>query len=160
MTYAEAIDRYGIDKPDLRNPLELVEVADLMSGVEFKVFAGPAAEPPDHRVAALKRARRRQAVAQGDRRLHRFVAHYGAKGLAYIKVNELAKGRDGLQSPIIKFLPDATVQGLHRTPRTERRRPGVLRRRQGEDRQRFAGALRVKIGHDLKLAKPGWRRCG
>jgi aspartyl-tRNA synthetase len=105
MTYAEAVERFGIDRPDLRIPLQLVEVADLMRGVDFKVFAGPAADP-DGRVAALK-------VPGGGTTLSRkeiddyteYVSRYGAKGLAYIKVNDVAKGRDGLQSPILKFFP-------------------------------------------------------
>ena len=112
MTYAEAMRRYGSDKPDLRIPLELVDVADLVKDCEFKVFAGPAADP-DGRVAALR-------VPQGGEKLSRkeiddytaFVARYGAKGLAYVKVNEATKGREGLQSPILKFLSDAAVAGL------------------------------------------------
>jgi aspartyl-tRNA synthetase len=151
MTYAEAIARYGIDRPDLSIPLELVEVADLMQGVDFKVFAGPAADP-DGRVAALR-------VPDGGRLSRKeiddytaFVAQYGAKGLAYIKVNEVAKGRDGLQSPILKFLPDATVAGLG------------LRDNDvvffGADKRKVVNdslaALRVRIGRDLGLVQPGW----
>jgi aspartyl-tRNA synthetase len=155
MTYAEAIAKYGIDRPDLSIPLELVEVADLMQGVDFKVFAGPAADP-DGRVAALR-------VPDGGRLSRKeiddytaFVAQYGAKGLAYIKVNEVAKGRDGLQSPILKFLPDATVAGL-----VARRRPpdkqlvvfGADKRKVVND---SLAALRVRIGRDLGLVRPGW----
>ena len=111
MSYAEAMHRYGSDKPDLRIPLELVEVSDLMAGVEFKVFAGPAADA-EGRVAAL--------AVPGGAELSRkeiddytdFVGRYGAKGLAYIKVNDDAAGRDGLQSPILKFLPDEAVAGI------------------------------------------------
>ncbi len=155
MTYAEAIARFGIDRPDLSIPLELVEVADLMTGVEFKVFAGPAADP-EGRVAALK--------VPGGGALSRkeiddytaFVAQYGARGLAYIKVNEVAKGREGLQSPILKFLPDATVQAL------------IARLALADGDLVFFGAdhkkvvndslaaLRVRVGRDLKLVKPGW----
>ena len=101
MSYAEAMRRYGSDKPDLRIPLELVDVADLVKGCDFKVFAGPAADP-NGRVTALR-------VPQGGRlsrkEIDDYTAHvgrYGAKGLAYVKVNELAKGREGLQSPILK----------------------------------------------------------
>jgi aspartyl-tRNA synthetase len=111
MSYAEAMRRYGSDKPDLRIPLELVDVADLVAGCDFKVFAGPAADPRG-RVTALK-------VPQGGKLSRKeiddytaFVARYGAKGLAYVKVNERAKGRDGLQSPILKFLSDAAVEGI------------------------------------------------
>ena len=111
MTYAESMDRFGNDRPDLRIPLELVEVSDLMQDVEFKVFAGPAADPKG-RVAALRvpgggELSRKQIDDYTD-----FVGRYGAKGLAYIKVNAVADGRDGLQSPILKFLPDDTVAGI------------------------------------------------
>ena len=108
MTYADAMRRYGSDKPDLRIPLELTELTDVMTDVDFKVFRrrGRPAGRPRRRAA---RARRRRADAQGDRRLHaRSSTIYGAKGLAYIKVNDAAKGREGLQSPIVKFLHDAT----------------------------------------------------
>jgi aspartyl-tRNA synthetase len=156
MTYAEAMRRYGSDKPDLRVSLELVDVADLVAGCDFKVFAGPAADP-DGRVAALR--------APGGGSLSRseidaytaYVGRYGAKGLAYIKVNEKAKGRDGLQSPILKFLSDAAVAGiLERTGATD----GDLIFF-GADRARVVcdalGALRLKLGHDLKLLQPGWK---
>ncbi len=155
MTYAEAIAKYGIDRPDLSIPLELVEVADLMTGVEFKVFAGPAADP-DGRVTALK--------VPGGGSLSRkeiddytaFVANYGAKGLAYIKVNEVAKGRDGLQSPILKFMPDATVAGL--ISRLALKDGDLVFF--GADKKKVVNdslaALRVKVGRDLKMVKPGW----
>ena len=102
---------YGSDRPDLRNPLRLTDIADLMAGVEFKVFRGPANDP-DGRVVALR--------APGGGKLSRkaiddftgFVGRYGAKGLAYIKVNDLARGSDGLQSPILKFLPEEAVFGV------------------------------------------------
>jgi aspartyl-tRNA synthetase len=156
MTYAEAMRRYGSDKPDLRVPLELVDVADLVAGCDFKVFAGPAADPQG-RVAALR--------APGGGNLSRseidaytaYVGRYGAKGLAYIKVNEKAKGRDGLQSPILKFLSDEAITGiLERTGAVD----GDLVFF-GADKARVVcdalGALRLKIGHDLKLVEQGWR---
>ncbi len=156
MTYAEALRRYGSDKPDLRVPLELVDVADLVVGSDFKVFAGPAADPRG-RVAAL-------CVPQGGKLTRKeiddyaaHVARFGAKGLAYIKVNEAAKGRDGLQSPILKFLSDAAVAGiLERTAAGD----GDLIFF-GADTAKVVsdalGALRLKIGQDLKLAVSGWR---
>jgi len=156
MTWAEAVERFGIDRPDLRIPLELVEVADLMRGVEFKVFADPAADP-DGRVAALK--------VPGGGTLSRkeiddytaFVARYGAKGLAYIKVNDPAKGRDGLQSPILKFMPDATVAGL--ISRLSLAAGDLVFF--GADKRRVVNdslaALRVKVGHDRGLVAEGWR---
>src|SRR3954469_4442421 len=112
ITYEEAMRRYGSDKPDLRIELELVDVADLVKGSDFKVFAGPASNPKG-RVVALR-------VPEGGSKLSRkeiddyttFVGRYGAKGLAYVKVNEKAKGRDGLQSPILKFLTDDAIAGI------------------------------------------------
>jgi aspartyl-tRNA synthetase len=156
MTYAEAMRRFGSDKPDLRIALELVDVADLVRGCEFKVFAGPADDPAG-RVAALR-------VPQGGRLTRKeiddytaFVARYGARGLAYVKVNETAKGRDGLQSPILKFLSDAAVAGiLERTGAAD----GDLIFF-GADKAKVVsdalGALRLRVGHDLKLIEGGWR---
>ncbi|MCP5327710.1 MAG: aspartate--tRNA ligase [Sinobacteraceae bacterium] len=156
LSYAEAMRRYASDKPDLRVPLELVDVADLVADCDFKVFAGPARDPKG-RVAALR--------LPGGGRLTRkeiddytaFVARYGAKGLAYVKVNEVARGRDGLQSPIIKFLSDAAVAGiLQRTGAVD----GDLVFF-GADSARVVndalGALRLKAGNDLGLATAGWR---
>jgi aspartyl-tRNA synthetase len=111
MTYADAMRRYGSDKPDLRNPLELVEVADLFKGVEFKVFAGPASDPAS-RIAALRLPAGGELTRKEIDDYTTLVGRHGAKGLAYIKVNERSKGRDGLQSPILKFLPDAAVNGV------------------------------------------------
>jgi aspartyl-tRNA synthetase len=157
MTYAEAMRRYASDKPDLRIPLELVDVADLVKDAEFKVFAGPAANP-DGRVAALR-------VPQGAQKMTRkeiddctaFVARYGAKGLAYVKVNEKAKGRDGLQSPILKFLSDAAVGGI--LSRTAAEDGDLIFF--GADTAKVVndslGALRIKVGHDLGLVQTGWR---
>jgi len=155
MTYAEAIARFGIDRPDLSIPLELVEVADLMTGVEFKVFAGPAADP-DGRVTALKIPSGGTLTRKEIDDYTAFVANYGAKGLAYIKVNEVAKGRDGLQSPIMKFLPDATVQGL--ISRLALKDGDLVFF--GADKKKVVNdslaALRVKVGRDRSMVKPGW----
>ena len=156
MTYAEAIRRYGSDKPDLRVSLELVDVADLVKGCDFKVFAGPAADPRG-RVTAL-------CVPQGGKLSRKeiddytaYVARYGAKGLAYVKVNDKAKGREGLQSPILKFLSDAAINGiLERTVASD----GDLIFF-GADSSNVVsdalGALRLKVGQDLKLVARGWR---
>ena len=156
MTYAEAMRRYGSDKPDLRVSLELVDVADLVKGCDFKVFAGPAADPRG-RVTAL-------CVPQGGKLSRKeiddytaYVARYGAKGLAYVKVNDVAKGRDGLQSPILKFLSDAAVAGiLERTSAAD----GDLIFF-GADSAKVVsdalGALRLKVAQDLKLVASGWR---
>ncbi len=156
MTYAEAMRRYASDKPDLRIPLELVDVADLVKDCEFKVFSGPSADP-EGRVAALR-------VPQGGEKLSRkqiddyaaFVARYGAKGLAYVKVNDVAKGRDGLQSPILKFLSDAAVAGLMQ--RTGAQTGDLIFF--GADKAKVVndaiGALRLKVGQDLGLVAEGW----
>ncbi|WP_127477766.1 aspartate--tRNA ligase [Sulfurivermis fontis] len=157
MTYAEAIGRYGSDKPDLRNPLVLTDVADLMRDVEFKVFAG-AANDAKCRVTALR-------VPQGGEKLSRkeiddytkFVGIYGAKGLAYIKVNDKAAGRDGLQSPIVKNIHDAALAGL--IERTGAENGDLIFF--GADKAKVVtealGALRIKIGHDLGLLEGQWR---
>jgi aspartyl-tRNA synthetase len=157
MSYAEAMRRYGSDRPDLRCPLELVDVGDLMRDVEFKVFSGPANDPHG-RIAGLR-------VPQGGERLSRkeiddytkFVGIYGARGLAYVKVNEIAKGREGLQSPILKFLPDAAIAGI--LERTGARDGDLIFF--GADKAKVVneslGALRVKLGEDLQLAEGTWR---
>ena len=156
MTFAEAMRRYGSDKPDLRVPLELADVADLVKDCDFKVFAGPAKDPTG-RVAALRvpggGAMPRSAVDGYTE----FVGRYGAKGLAYIKVNERARGREGLQSPIIKFLSDAALAGiLERTGAVDNDLVFF-----GADSAKVVsdalGALRLKIGQDLKLVQPGWQ---
>ena len=156
LTFAEALRRYGSDKPDLRVPLELADVGDLLEDCDFKVFAGPANDAAG-RVAAL--------CVPGGGALSRkqiddytaFVARYGAKGLAYVKVNERAKGRDGLQSPIIKFLKDAALAGI--LERTEARDNDLIFF--GADKAKIVndalGALRLKVGADLGLTRPGWQ---
>jgi aspartyl-tRNA synthetase len=156
LTYAEAMARFGTDRPDLRNPLELVEVADLVSGVEFKVFAGPANDP-DGRVAAIR--------VPGGSRLSRkeiddytgFVSRYGARGLAYIKVNDPTAGREGLQSPILKFLPDETVSAIMERTGAEAGDLVFF----GADKARVVndslGALRDRVAIDLGLLEEGWR---
>jgi aspartyl-tRNA synthetase len=156
LTYAEAIRRYGSDKPDLRVPLELVDVADLVRGCDFKVFAGPAADPAG-RVTALRAPKGGQLSRKEIDDYTAYVARFGAKGLAYIKVNETAKGREGLQSPILKFLSDAAVAGiLERTGAAD----GDLIFF-GADSAKVVsdalGALRLKLGQDLGIAEPGWR---
>ena len=157
LTYAEAIRRFGSDRPDLRVPLELVDVADLMAGVDFKVFAGPAADPKG-RVVALRLPRGGALSRKEIDDYTKFVGIYGAKGLAYIKVNEWgSKGREGLQSPILKFLPDATVDGI--LDRTAAEDGDLIFF--GADKATVVneslGALRVRLGQDLGLMEPTWR---
>jgi aspartyl-tRNA synthetase len=156
MTYAEAMRRYGSDKPDLRIALELVDVADLVRDSAFKVFSGPAADAHG-RVAALRvpegGALSRKAIDEYTA----FVARYGAKGLAYVKVNDPGRGREGLQSPILKFLGDEAVAGI--LGRTGAGSGDLIFF--GADTARVVndalGALRVKLGHDLGQVATGWR---
>jgi len=156
MSYAEAMRRYGSDKPDLRIPLELVDVADVMQPVEFKVFSGPANDT-DGRVAALRIPRGGELTRKEIDDYTDFVGIYGAKGLAYIKVNELAKGREGLQSPILKFLPDEAVEAI--LQRTGAQDGDLIFF--GADKASVVnealGALRIKIGHDKDILDHGWR---
>jgi aspartyl-tRNA synthetase len=156
MSYAEAMRRYASDKPDLRVALELVDVADLVADCDFKVFSGPAKDA-NGRVAALRVPGGGALTRKQIDEYTAFVARYGAKGLAYIKVTERAKGRDGLQSPIVKFLDDAAVAGiLERTGATDNDLIFF-----GADRARVVndalGALRLKVAQDLKLVTEGWR---
>ncbi len=150
LSFAEALARYGSDRPDLRNPLELVELADVMAEVEFKVFAAPA-QSASGRVAALRAPGggawpRKQLDDYAD-----FVAVYGAKGLAYIKVNDMAAGREGLQSPIVKFLPDSVLDAV--LARTGAVNDDVIFF--GADEASIVnaalGALRDQLGSDLGL---------
>jgi aspartyl-tRNA synthetase len=156
MSYAEAMRRYGSDKPDLRIPLELVDVADLVATCDFKVFAGPAKDPKG-RVAALRVPGGASMPRSQIDEYTAFVARYGAKGLAYVKVNEIAKGKDGLQSPIVKFLSDDAVKGI--LERTGAKDGDLIFF--GADSAKVVsdaiGALRIKVGHDQKLVEPGWR---
>jgi aspartyl-tRNA synthetase len=155
MSYAEAMQRFGSDKPDLRIDLELIEVADLMASVDFKVFAGPAADP-ESRVAALCVP----GGAEMSRKIiddyTKYVSRYGARGLAYIKVNDIDAGAEGLQSPILKFLPDEAVQGI--LERTGAKSGDLIFF--GADKANVVndalGALRCKVGEDRGLVADGW----
>ncbi len=156
MPYSEAMNRYGSDKPDLRIPLELIDVSDLMTDVEFKVFSGPATDPKG-RVAALK-------VTGGNDKLTRkqiddytkFVGIYGAKGLAYIKVNNVNDLAEGLQSPIVKFLPEAVRKQILERVAAETGDLIFF----GADKAKIVneslGALRISLGHDLNLFTRPW----
>ncbi|HHE6468253.1 TPA: aspartate--tRNA ligase [Providencia rettgeri] len=150
MTFAEAMRRYGSDKPDLRNPMELVDVADIVKGVEFAVFSGPANDPKG-RVAALKvpggaAMTRKQIDEYGQ-----FVSIYGAKGLAWMKVNERAQGLEGIQSPVAKFLNEDVInQLLDRTGAVD---GDILLFGAGAKNvvTDSMGALRLKVGRDFEL---------
>ena len=156
MSFRETLSRYGTDRPDLRIPFELVEVADLMRGVEFKVFAGPA-NTAGSRVASLRLPGGSQLTRQQIDGYTDYVRQFGAGGLAYIKVNTAAAGRDGLQSPILKFLPDEVISAL--VQRTEVSDGDLLFF--GADTEPVVndalGALRVRLGHDLGQVENGWQ---
>ncbi|HSD99860.1 MAG TPA: aspartate--tRNA ligase [Burkholderiales bacterium] len=156
LSYDEAIRRYGSDKPDLRVPLELTELTDVMKGVAFKVFAGPAAMAGG-RVAGLLVPRGGELTRGEIDAYTEFVGGHGAKGLAWIKVNDVAKGREGLQSPIVKNLSDEALRAL--VERSGAKDGDLMFF--GADRAKVVndalGALREKIGHERGYAQPGWR---
>ncbi|MFZ5555781.1 MAG: aspartate--tRNA ligase [Pseudomonadota bacterium] len=156
LTYDEAMRRFGSDKPDLRIPLELTELTDVMRGVDFKVFR-EAASLPDGRVAALCLPQGGQLSRKEIDDYAEYVQIYGAKGLAYIKVNALEKGVDGLQSPILKFLTADVVSVV--LGRTGAKDGDLIFF--GADRAKVVnealGALRLKVGQDRGLVEPGWR---
>ena len=156
MTYKEAMDRFGSDKPDLRIPLELVEISELVKDVEFKVFAAPANDP-NSRVAALKVPGGCDMTRKQIDDYTSFVGIYGARGLAYIRVNDRDKGVEGLQSPILKFFPAEVIENILE-------RCGAVTGDViffGADKyltvSESLGALRVKLGMDRDLVKPGWQ---
>ncbi|BBN59350.1 aspartate--tRNA(Asp/Asn) ligase [Hydrogenovibrio marinus] len=154
MPYSEAIEKYGIDRPDLRIPLQLVDVADLLQDIEFKVFSGPAKDPMG-RVAALRVPQGGTLSRKEIDDYTKFVSIYGAKGLAYIKVNDLAAGLDGLQSPIVKFFPDQAMEIMQRVGAEDGDIVFF-----GADNAKIVnealGALRCKLGEDLGLIEKEW----
>ena len=156
LSYQESMSRYGSDKPDLRVPLALSELTDLMKAVEFKVFRS-AAELSDGRIAALRIPNGGALTRKDIDDYTAYVAIYGAKGLAYIKVNEKAKGVEGLQSPILKFLPASVIKAI--LERTAAENGDLIFF--GADRAKIVNdslsALREKIGHDKGFAEPGWK---
>ncbi|MFE8071454.1 aspartate--tRNA ligase [Marinobacteraceae bacterium S3BR75-40.1] len=155
LSYAEAMQRYGSDKPDLRIPLELVDVADLVADVDFKVFAGPAKDAKG-RVAALRLPKGGELTRKQIDDYTKFVGIYGAKGLAWIKVNDLSKGGEGLQSPIVKFLGEKVAMTIMDRVGAEDGDLVFF----GADKTKVVneslGALRVKLGHDLGLLQSEW----
>ncbi|MDR4513285.1 aspartate--tRNA ligase [Nitrosomonas sp.] len=156
LTYAEAMHKYGSDKPDLRVSLELSELTDIMKDVPFKVFKD-AAEKPNGRVAALRVPNGSQLTRKEIDDYTQFVSIYGAKGLAYIKVNKREDGPEGLQSPILKFLPEEVIQSI--LERTGAQNGDLIFF--GADKTNIVneslGALRVKIGHQHGHASSDWR---
>jgi aspartyl-tRNA synthetase len=156
MSYAEAMRRFGSDRPDLRCPLELIDVADLMDDVEFKVFAGPAKDPKG-RVVAMRVPGGGELSRKDIDDYTKFVGIYGAKGLAYVKVNDVAQGRDGLQSPILKFLPDSAVDGIMQRTGAENGDLIFFGADKASVVNEAIGALRVRLGHDLQLMNGDWQ---
>lgn len=156
ITYADAMRRFGVDRPDLRIPLEFIDIADLLQQVEFKVFAQPANDPKS-RVVAL-RVPKGAAISRKeiDDYTH-FVCTLGAKGLAYIKVNHKEQGIEGLQSPILKFIPEETVWEILKRVNAQNGDLIFF----GADKAKVVndslGALRIRLGQDLGLIESGWR---
>ena len=155
LSYAESVARFGTDRPDLRIPLELVDLGDMMQDVEFKVFSGPARDPQG-RIAALRVPGGGEISRKDIDEYTRYVGKYGARGLAYIKVNDAAAGREGLQSPILKFLPDEVVAAI--LSRTGAGDGDLIFF--GADRASVVneslGALRVRLGHDRGMVRGDW----
>ncbi len=156
LSYQEAMSRYGIDRPDLRIDLELTDLTDLMKAVEFKVFSGPANDP-EGRIAALRVSGGSSLSRAQIDQYTEFVGQYGARGLAWIKVNDAAAGRAGLQSPILKFLPDEVVDGIIRRTRSETGDLIFFGADKAAVVNAALGALRVRLGHDLDRVEPGWK---
>ncbi|GEA09280.1 aspartate--tRNA ligase [Alteromonas sp. KUL42] len=156
MTYAEAMSRFGSDKPDLRNPLELTDVADLLKEVDFKVFSGPANDPKG-RVAAIRVPGGASLSRKQIDDYTKFVGIYGAKGLAWVKVNDTEAGLDGLQSPILKFLSEDITSAM--LARTGAQSGDILLF--GADSYTVVteamGALRLKLGEDFELLEGEWK---
>ena len=155
MPYSEAMNKYGSDKPDLRIPMELVDVAEFLQDIEFKVFAGPAKDPKG-RVAALKVPGGAELSRKQIDEYTKYVGIYGAKGLAWIKVNEIEKGVEGLQSPIIKFIGDDNTMKV--MDKIEAKNGDIVFF--GADKETVVnealGALRVKLGLDLNMLTRAW----
>ncbi|EMF7382971.1 aspartate--tRNA ligase [Vibrio parahaemolyticus] len=154
MPFSEAIRRFGSDKPDLRNPLELVDVADLVKDVEFKVFSGPANDEKG-RVAVIRVPGGAELTRKQIDGYAEFVGIYGAKGLAWMKVNDRAAGVEGIQSPVAKFLSEDVINGI--LDRTQAESGDIILF--GADKANIVaealGALRLKLGKDLGLTKEG-----
>jgi aspartyl-tRNA synthetase len=156
MTWAEAMERFGSDKPDLRIALELQTISDLLKDVEFKVFSGPASDP-EGRVAALRVPGGNTLTRKEIDDYTDYVGRYGARGLAYIKCNDVSQGRDGLQSPILKFLPDDAVQGIIERTGAETGDLIFFGADKASVVNESLGALRLKVGQDRGLVEAGWR---
>ena len=156
MTYAEAMRRFGSDKPDLRIPLELVDIADAVKHVEFKVFSGSANDPAG-RVAALRVPGAADLSRKDIDGLTEYAAKYGAKGLAWLKVDDLAKGRDGITSPVAKFLDDAALTQVLSLTGAASGDIVFFGAGAWKTVTDFMGALRIKLGRDRGLVENAWK---
>ena len=155
MTHAEAMTRYGSDKPDLRIDLELVDIADLMKEVDFKVFSVPANDS-ESRVVALRVPKGNEISRKAIDSYTEFVSIYGAKGLAWVKVNDLGAGLEGLQSPILKFMPEEVINQLMQNVQAETGDIIFFGAGKVKIVNEAIGALRVKVAEDLGQVKAGW----
>ena len=156
MSWSEAMERFGSDKPDLRIKLELQTISDVLADVEFKVFSGPASDP-NGRVAALRVPGGNDLTRKEIDDYTAYVGRYGARGLAYIKCNDVALGRDGLQSPILKFLPDEAIATILERTGAESGDLIFFGADKAQVVNESLGALRIKLGHDRGLVEAGWR---
>ena len=156
MTYAEAMSRYGSDKPDLRIDLELIDLSEIMKGVDFKVFSGPASDPQG-RVAAICLKDGCKLTCKQIDDYTDFVGRYGAKGLAYIKCNDVSAGVEGLQSPILKFLDETSVGKIIEATGAETGDLIFFGAGKANIVNDSLGALRLQIGQDCGLVQEGWR---
>ena len=156
MSHEEAMERYGSDKPDLRIDMELVDIGDLMKDVEFKVFSGPAQDPKG-RLVVLRVPQGAELSRKEIDGYTEYVSRYGAKGLAWIKVNDAATGREGLQSPIVKFLPDEVLTAIMERTGTESGDLLFFGAGSTTVVNESIGALRVKVGHDRGMVSREWK---
>ncbi|MGQ8366775.1 aspartate--tRNA ligase [Glaciecola sp. 1036] len=156
MSYAEAMRRFGSDKPDLRNPLEIVDVADVVKDIDFKVFSGPANDPKG-RVATIRVPNGASLSRKQIDQYAEFVGIYGAKGLAWVKVNDISAGVDGLQSPILKFFDEAAISALLDTTGAQSGDILLFGAGQYTVVTEALGALRLKLGVDLELVEDCWK---
>ncbi|MBT8435467.1 MAG: aspartate--tRNA ligase [Gammaproteobacteria bacterium] len=156
MAWAEAMERFGSDKPDLRIKLELQTISDVLKDVEFKVFSGPASDP-EGRVAALRVPGGNELTRKEIDDYTDFVGRYGARGLAYIKCNDVSEGREGLQSPILKFLPDEAIRTILERTGAESGDLIFFGADKASVVNESLGALRLKVGQDRGLVEAGWR---
>ena len=156
LTYAESMRRYGSDKPDLRIDLELVDIAEHLRHVEFKVFSGPANDPAG-RVVALRLPNGAELTRKQIDDLGAYVTRYGAKGLAWIRIDDISKGREGLTSPIVKFLDDTALDGIFKAVGAQNGDLIFFGAGGYKTVSDFMGALRVKVGRDCGLVSNTWQ---